>query len=415
MDSLLRELRFALRDKVVIWALLATALLSSYAIHNGLSESADEASTIERVQTLVTEDREYNIAKQKSAGGAAYYSFHFTYQPPSSLAFIARGTRDDLPWKHRLRMLALEGQIYETDSGNPELSRIGKLDFAFVIAFLLPLLSILLLYDLRAVEVRNNRWAFLSVTSGNGRYLLIMRAALRALLLLIAGVTPFIVTAILKAVALSDVLLVLLAISINVFFWCALALLIIKKIDSGPTAAALLLGCWLLICVVIPVTGKLFVEQSITVPSGGEILLLQRETVNDAWDLPKEDTMVPFIKQHPQWANTTKIQRPFEWKWYYAFQQVGDQRVETLSKKLRDGIRRRDKAMKALSYVSPSLLTQRALTRVAQTDIQAFQAYEQCVRDFHLSLREFHYPMLFGDVEFSLEKMKALPQFTACS
>jgi len=33
-------------------------------------------------------------------------------------------------------MLALEGQIYESDSGNPELSLIGKLDFAFVAAFL---------------------------------------------------------------------------------------------------------------------------------------------------------------------------------------------------------------------------------------------------------------------------------------
>ena len=67
--------------------------------------------------------------------------------PPSALAFAARGVRDDLPWKHRIRMLALEGQIYETDAGNPELSRIGKLDFAFVAAFLLPLLLILLLHD----------------------------------------------------------------------------------------------------------------------------------------------------------------------------------------------------------------------------------------------------------------------------
>jgi len=72
---------------------------------------------------LANEDRDHSLASQSDAGGAAYYAFHFTYDPPSSLAFVSRGIRDDLPWKHRVRMLALEGQIYETDSGNPELSR----------------------------------------------------------------------------------------------------------------------------------------------------------------------------------------------------------------------------------------------------------------------------------------------------
>lgn len=50
--------------------------------------------------------------------------------------------------------------------------------------------------------------------------------------------------------------------------------------------------------------------------------------VNDAWDLPKEATMTPFLERHPQWHNTSKVGQDFEWKGYYAFQQIGDQIVD---------------------------------------------------------------------------------------
>jgi len=414
MDNLLRELGFALRDRVVIFALIGVTLFSIYSVVNGLSESAAEQATIERVTKLASEDREHSLAQQSDAGSAAYYAFHFTYDPPSSLAFIARGVRDDLPWKHRVRMLALEGQIYETDSGNPELSRIGKLDFAFVAAFLLPLLSILLLYDLRAVEIRSNRWAFLSVTSGNGNRLLLLRAILRSALLFIGLIVPFIVSAMINDAGFWGVMLVVGAVALNLTFWCFIAQAIFKRVESGPTTAALLLGCWFILAVVIPVGGKLIVEQIIIVPKGGEILLAQREAVNDAWDLPKEATMTPFFERHPQWVDSPKLVKSFEWKWYYAFQQVGDQSVEQLSDQLRSAIARRDQAMSLVSIASPPLLTKRFLARAASTDITAFQRYDRCVRNFHSSLRDFYYPMLFGQLEYSSEHMKNLPAFAPC-
>lgn len=414
MDSIFRELRFALRDRVVVLTLLGTLLFSSYTVINGLHESDSELAMIERVQQMVSDDREYKLAKQSDAGAAAYYTFHFTYNPPSSLAFASRGIRDNLPWKHRIRMLALEGQIYETDSGNPELSRIGKLDFAFLAAFLLPLLSILLLYDLRAVEVRNNRWAFLSVTSGSGAKLLLSRAVLRSVLLFVCVLAPFLVAAVVNSAAVSAYFGVIGAVGINIAFWCLIALFVLSRLESGPTTAAVLLGCWFTLAVAVPVGGKYIVEQSIAVPKGGELLLTQREAVNDAWDLPKEATMTPFYERHPTWSDSATVSQFFEWKWYYAFQQVGDQTIEPLSKKLRNGITRRDRAMKGIALLSPPLLTERLLSKAAKTDVASFQRYDNCVRQFHGNLREFYYPMLFGNIEFSLENMQGLPNFSPC-
>jgi len=76
----------------------------------------------------------------------------------------------------------------------------------------------------------------------------------------------------------------------------------------------------------------------VPVPAGAELLLEQREKVNDAWDLPKEATMDPFVASHPQWKDGVAMKESFEWKWYYAFHQVGDESVKAVSDALRDGV-----------------------------------------------------------------------------
>ncbi len=415
MDSAIRELRFAFRDPVAVLTVVVGVLLSAFTVFSGLAEIDAERAQIDRVQKMVNDDRAYALQDQSDAGSAAYYAFHFTYDPPSALTFAARGVRDDLPWKHRIRMLALEGQIYETDAGNPELSKIGKLDFAFVAAFLMPLLLILLLHDLKAGETRNNRWTFLSATSGDGSHILRERAILRGGLLFVSIVTPFVIAAIVSAAGVANIFLVLFIIAVNVAFWTLLSLFVINRVEAGPTTGAILLGIWFLLAVALPVGGKLMVENTVSVPKGGEILLSQREAVNDAWDLPREATMTPFYDRYPEWADATPFSEGFDWYWYYAFQQVGDQTVETMSQNLRDGIAARDHAMGLLALVSPPLLVDRTLSSTAETNISSFQAYDQCVRNFHATLRDFHYDMLFGNTKYSAEVMEGLPTFTPCS
>ena len=414
-SNISRELSFALRDRVLVIALVVTLLISSFSIIQGLHQTNYETELVSDLESLVTEEREITLSSQSDAGSAAYYAFHFSYDAPSSLAFTSRGVRDELPWKHRLRMLAIEGQIYESDTANPALSRIGQLDFAFIAAFILPLLCILLLYDLRAAEVRNKRWDLISATNGNGFKLLRLRAVLRSCLVYLAALAPFLIAALINGAQLSGVLLIVVAIALNIAACLIVSLFVISRVESGPTAAAVLLGIWFVWAVAIPVGGKLIVDKTITVPQGGELLLAQREKVNGAWDLPKAATMMPFLEQYPEWINTTKIERPFEWKWYYAFQQMGDHSVAEQSELLRSGIRKRDNTMALVALASPALLTERLISNAADTTIASFQRYDACVREFHKSLREFHYPMLFGDVEYSAEHMLNLPMYKPCS
>ena len=412
--ELAREGWFFLRDRQAMATVIAAALLATLAVGLGLKDIALQNEEIASLRTSTLADLKNTLSDQPDPGSAAYYGFRLVYDPPGELAFAARGVRDQLPWKHRLRILALEGQIYENDTGNPELGQIGRIDFAFLISVLAPLFVILMLHDVVDSERRQNRLDLLAATAADAGRLVRWRAVVRTVALAVALLLPFVVAAFWSGANPIDVLSLSALGFLYLAGWAAVVTWTAGRLGSAATSAAVLLGLWTTLVLVVPLTAGAIAERSIAVPQGGEILLQQRETVNRAWDLPEEVTMEAFVATHPEWADYTATGDGFDWKWYYAFQQVGDQSVAEMSAALRDGVRKRDEFMQKVSYLSPPLLVDRVFARVAGTDIAAFQRYDACVRDFHADLRKAHYPMLFGAEAFDLAALLALENTREC-
>ena len=148
ISDIKRELVFLLRQRNVQILLLFALAISVFSVTTGLLEIDKQNQTISRLVDYDNADRQGVMDKYSGYGSMAYYSRHLTYAAPSALAFSAIGQRDVLPWKHRIKVLAIEGQIYETDADNPELAYVGRIDFAFLISVLAPLFVILLLLSL---------------------------------------------------------------------------------------------------------------------------------------------------------------------------------------------------------------------------------------------------------------------------
>ncbi|MFM7349078.1 MAG: DUF3526 domain-containing protein, partial [Erythrobacter sp.] len=395
MTALLREARFLLHDRgAVLWITLAL-LLSAAATGFGIAEVREQRATIAVLLEEDARDRADALAKESDWGGAAYGAFHLTYAPPSRLAFAALGQRDTAPWLHRVRMLALEGQIHEADTKNADFGLIGRFDFAFLGASVAPLLLILLLHDLRACERVGGRHDLLVATAGQARRLWLPRALVRFAGLALALLVPFWVGAAIEAAPLASVI----AASALVLGALGMWWLIIEAVGRRPATPAALLaalvGIWLALALILPAGAKAAIEATHPVPDGAEILMLQREAVNDAWDKPKAATMEPFLARHPEWRAYGSVEKPFAWKWYYAFQQVGDMEAEPIVKAYRTGRLARDAAAGKAAWLSPASLVERAFERLAGTDMRAMIAYEDRVRAFHAELRAFHYPLLF--------------------
>lgn len=399
------------RDRSV-WAWwLVVLCLSVLSVSAGLLEVRQQRATIARLVEADRIDRQAVLQQQTDWGGAAYHSFHLTYDPPSDFAFAALGRRDDTAWKHRVRLLALEGQIHERDTGHPVLALIGRFDFAFLAAFVLPLVLAVLLHDLRASERLAGRHDLLVATAGRPARLWPLRAGLRAAGLWCASAGPLLLAGLLSGTAGATLLAASLLLLAYLLFWTGVCMALAAWQQTGEVILAGLLALWLMWAVLVPAAGRMAIDRVVPLPSGADITMAQREAVNAAWDLPKASTMAAFVAQHPQWAAFAAVERPFEWKWYFAFQQVGDQTAQALSAAYIAGRLERDRLASRLAWLAPPALMERALQALARTDLRTALAYEARVRAFHAELRHFHYPLLFGERPFDAADTDAIPQF----
>ncbi|MGB6230967.1 MAG: DUF3526 domain-containing protein [Litorimonas sp.] len=412
-DILKREFRFLLRDRAALLWIAIGFVLSAIAVLLGLLEIDRQLDELDALRSLDQQERAAVLSEQSDWGGAAYYTFHLTADPPSDFAFAAIGQRDTSPWKHRVRMLALEGQIYETDAGNPDLALVGRFDFAFVASLLAPLLVILLLFDLRSGEAAAGRLSLIEASARDPRSLWRARVAWRTGALTVALLAPLWVGGMIAGTGPFILLAASLTVALYLAFWSWLTSRIATEHRTGSVNLTLLLGIWIGLCAVLPAALTTAIERAVPLPDTGEIMLTQREAVNDAWDLPKAATMEPFTARHPEWETVVTPEEGFDWGWYYAFQQVGDQTVEPLSLAYREGRARRDRLAGWSSLLSPATGTQRIMERLAHTDAAASLAYEARIRDFHARLRAWHYPRFYeGRSYVAAEAIETTPRFS---
>ncbi|WP_370979377.1 DUF3526 domain-containing protein [Agaribacterium sp. ZY112] len=411
MTSLFNEIRFAAKDRTLCLWMVIVISLSTVALGFGLAEVQSQNATIAALIESDREDRLAESAKLKDWGSAAYYNFHLTYDEPSTLAFMALGGRDIHPWKHRIRMLALEGQIYERDVGNPSVALIGRFDFSFLASFVLPLVLIIVLYDLRAGEQRAGRFNLLEATAIRPVVLWGLRVWVRATAVFLCLIIPLFVGGLVAGASLTSLLTVAAVVFLYSAFWSFLCFKLSAWRQSAPIILMALTAIWLLTAVAIPAAARLAVDRLVPIPDGADILMLQRESVNDAWDLPREATMDKFFQRYPEYVSYEPVSSSFEWQWYYAFQQVGDQEAESLSKAYRQGRVQRDNIAAWLSLLAPPSLLERTLQSLAGTDMKASNTYEQQVRDYHAQLRAFYYPKFFFHETFDKNSLQKLPVF----
>lgn len=408
------ELRLLLRQRLSAFALLLLALLTIAAVAAGMAEVARQRAAIAAIPAAQAEDigavADY-VVRTKDAGSAAYYSFHPTWDAPAPLAFAALGMRDVAPFILRVRSLGLEAQIYDGDTFNPEIALPGRFDFAFVLVFLAPLFVIALCHDLVSGEREAGRQRMLAALPRGGTALWRRRTLLRLALAWAALGLPFAGGAALEGVAIATMLLVLAVTLAYLLFWIGLAALIGRLRWSSVANAATLAAVWLVTVLIVPTLGNVAIDRAIPVGQGAEIALAQRETVNHAWDIPREDTMRRFYAAHPEWADSPPLGPDFHYKWYLAFHQNGDEQVARQVRAYRAALERRDHAGRAFGWVLPSVGVQALLTRLAHTDLAAQLAYQDRIRAFHARLRTFYYGYVFRDRPFGHADFRRAPRF----
>lgn len=397
------EWRLLQRQRLAVFSLLLLFLLSGAAVIAGLAEIHRQEQVIDRIQPQQQAD-EAAIARWVSvdgdAGNAAYYTAHATWDGPSPMAFAALGQRDVAPYVLRVRALGLEGQLQENESYNAELALPGRFDWAFVLTYLLPIFLIGLLHDAKSSEREAGRAQLLALMAQSERWLWGRRIGLRAGLACLAVALPLAIGAITAHAPPAEVAPFLLASLVYALIWTILILVVARASRASVGNAATLSALWLVLTLIVPTVALLVINERNPVRQGVELTLAQREEVHAGWDRPKATTMAAFVRLYPEWANLTAVEGGFHWKWYYAFQHLGDRAVAPQMAAYRQALLARDAETRALGWVLPGVGAQYALHRLARTDLRAQLDYQDEVRRFHERLRRFYYPYVFNERPF---------------
>jgi ABC-2 type transport system permease protein len=415
MIRLRYELRLLLRSKVSAAALVLLLVLSLVSVWAGLTATARQNATIDRVVAAQGRDLAA-VAKQHGkpdgeAGSAAYYTFHLTSDRPSSLAFAALGQRDIQPYVLRVRALGLQAQLYETETVNPELALPGPFDFAFVLIYLAPLAVIVLTHDLISGEREAGRLRVLSALPAPPGALWLRRSALRLFLVLLALLAPFLIGAVLAQAPIAGVAALCLVAVLYVAFWMGLGLLVGAWGRRSAFNAAALVGCWIVLVLLVPALGNAVLSRTVPVGRGVDLTLAQREAVHHAWDVPREAVMGPFVAKHPEWRGTPPVGGRFHWKWYYAMHEMGDDSVAGQVAAYRASLTARQAWTERLGWLSPAAGAQSLVHRIADSDLPAHLAYQDSITAFHRRLQDFYYPYLFNERVFQRADFDRLPVY----
>jgi ABC-2 type transport system permease protein len=377
--------------------LLVLAALAGVAVALGLA--AVDATRADIARVVALEAREtHKIAgfAKGDAGEFGYYRNYPVWRAPGDLAFVAPARGDAVPAVMRIRILALEGQINDNEAANPELLLAGRFDFAFVTLYLAPLLLIALLHDLWSGEREAGRLAALESLPRARQRLWSPRVLLRAGGVALALLLPLLIGGLIEGTAPVRLAAAAGLVLISLGFWAVLTLAVARSAAASATQAAVLAGLWFAITLVVPAAAHLAINAAVPLPDAAAIARENREAVHAGWDRPKAETMARFVALYPAYRGQSATGTAFEWKWYFAFQQLGDAAVAAESAARDAGIARREALAQALGWLLPPLKVAQAQQRLAESDVAADLAFKAQLRTYHRVLREYHYPYLFA-------------------
>ena len=392
------DLRRVTRSTGTAAAIIVLLVLGTYgAWRAGASVEAAEAS-LAAAETAYDDQLDFLLATYPpatEAGEILYYLAFPASQPPSSVSALARGRAAVETESLRIRLLALEGQLYEHETVNPRLAAAGALDLAFLLIALLPLFIIAVSHDLISGERESGAWNLVRLFAPPRR---LLAAKLASRSILVGAVAAFVMAAgaVTAGIGLDGRAGWMFAlVALNTVFWFALCLAVAAGRRSSAAGAMILAGIWVVLTILAPAALSLANAVLHPVPEALELTVQQRQGYHEAWDLPPSATMESFYRDYPEWSDQDVPEDVFTWGWYYAMQHRGDRAAREASRTYRDTLRRREAWARKWSLIAPPLAAQLALDRLARTDLAAQLDYQDAVRRFHERLKDHFFPHFF--------------------
>ncbi|MFH7015428.1 DUF3526 domain-containing protein [Flavobacterium sp. FlaQc-47] len=346
-----------------------------------------------------------NAAFHKDEIGLLLYYIKFSLVnktlPINSLAI---GQRDVNPSIQSVTIRGLEAQKYDAELHNPNNLLSGNIDFSFVMIYLFPLLIIAFSYNLVSEEKESGTWKIVATQTEN-TFLYILKLFYIRILSLILLLTIVLFAAVLfLEIPFDTSLLTFYGLGIlYILFWFAISFFIVSLQKNSNFNAVILLTIWLFIIIILPAIINTYVVNKYPIPEALELTVKQRNAYHEKWDMDKKITMDKFYHHYPQFKKYPLPEGEFNWLWYYAMQQAGDDDSAKQSQELENKLQQRNHESQLIAQFIPTLHTQIQLNEIAKSDLGNQLLFLKETKLFHEKMRLYFYPKIFDNTEVAKE------------
>ncbi|MEL6590700.1 MAG: DUF3526 domain-containing protein [Bacteroidota bacterium] len=395
------EWKHFIRTPFKLVALLLFVAAGIFALHNGASLYERQKNEItklnEKAQSEIEETLAfYEAGKQgpeerpwvnlSEPFWANWYTptYHFKQASPAIAYNI--GQAEQYGFYKRVTFMS---SPYDPDMAeeiaNPERLQAGTLDFSFVSLFLLPLLLLVCLYNVKGAESDGGFLPLVMVQSGGQFTWLLSRVSFYFALLALTTLGLMLYGALLTGVfesATSAFVSIYLLIVGYLLFWTTAFVLIIRRGGSSIGNTFAMVGVWLLFTFFIPAATQQWVSTVYPANLMTDLIDAQRDKKNELYNSPDSVFQARLDKLYPNLAQTIVAQDSsrIQAALYDSSVALTNELTKESTTKIEAGNERKNALIRTSYWFNPLTFTQHQLNRLSQTDYYDYLQYRQEVQ-----------------------------------
>lgn len=420
-----------LRSKWIQLMSLLLFLIFGFATYNGLQKVEKRQATINKAKLEVEQKDKQMVSLLDSLDqGLAVSVPTWRYptnpmeignnyprvaaMPANQFAFIATGQSDMFAHFKKPEVYGFSFIEDFTEMTSPVQLLFGSFDLAFVIVYLLPLLIIAFSYNVLSAERESGSLRLLGAQPIRIETWVLQKLGLRFFWLSLLVILTLLVVFLLLGIPIVDRLSTFLGLLgltlVYMLFWFALAFLINLWVGNSAKNAISLLGLWIVFVLLIPSIINQMSSSLYPMPSSALMVNEMRSTQKDV--LKNVDEILDeFLRDHPEYAvNDTTLQRNY-WHNFMIAQKVIREELQPVFDTYNGQLENQQNWVSQFKWLSPAIVTQESLNKMAGTSSQDYVNYRHQVLNFSEEWRKHFIPFVYNNTKFSKADIKNLPQF----
>ncbi len=336
---------------------------------------------------------------------------------PAPLAFLSTGQSD--LFTHTIKP-TLYGESYVLSFGelsNPVQLMFGSFDLAFVLIYLLPLLVLAFSYNLLSSEKEQGSLRLTLAQPVSLFAWLFNKMILRFFIMTTIVTTSLILALVIAGIPIvevfSSVLLIVALVTLYIFFWFTVSLIVNAFGRSSGTNAITIISFWVILVLLLPAAISQLANSLYPVPSRINMIHEMRIAKSDA-EKVADTILSSYYRDHPELAQRdTTIQNQYQfYLGYFASQDVVKKSVAPVLEEYQTKLSAQQQFVESFRFISPSLLLQNALNDVAGTSSRHYDSYRSQVVAFAEEWRAYFLPRMFNNEWMTKTDFERLPTFT---